>query len=125
MTNPNRSTQVLDSEAVLGAMEHTLAMIEFDAQGNVLWANRNFADAVGYSVSEIKGMKHRQFCTKDYAESPEYTVLWNNLRQGIQFQEKIQRLTKDSRLIWLEATYMPVFQDDRVTAVLKVATDIN
>ncbi|WP_238996565.1 hypothetical protein [Paenibacillus pinistramenti] len=32
------STQVLDQTAVLGAMEHSLAMIELDPEGNVLWS---------------------------------------------------------------------------------------
>ncbi|UJF35454.1 methyl-accepting chemotaxis protein [Paenibacillus hexagrammi] len=118
------STQVLNSDAVLGALEHSLAMIEFDPQGKVLWANENFAKAMGYTTSEIKGMLHRQFCLQEYAESAEYKQLWDNLRHGIQFQEKIQRVTKVGKVIWLEATYTPVMLDGSVNAVLKVATDI-
>ncbi|TKI79552.1 PAS domain S-box protein, partial [Bacillus mycoides] len=41
------------------------------------------------------------------------------------FQRKIQRITKQGEIIWLEATYTPVLdQNGEVQAVIKVATDI-
>ncbi|WP_222599179.1 methyl-accepting chemotaxis protein [Aquibacillus kalidii] len=119
------STQVLNENAVLAAIETSLAIIEFDPQGNVLWANKNFADTVEYTVAEMPGLKHRQFCTNEFASSREYEELWANLRNGKSFQEKIQRVTKTGRLIWLEATYTPIYNElGKVEAVIKVATDI-
>lgn len=119
------STQVLEQQAVLAAMEQSLAMIEFDVHGKVLWANRNFARAMDYEADEMPGMMHRQFCLPDYANSPAYEALWNDLRSGRPFQEKIARITKTGRQLWLEATYTPVFDaEGRVQAVIKVATDI-
>ncbi|MBO9606450.1 MAG: PAS domain S-box protein [Paenibacillaceae bacterium] len=106
-------------------MEQTLAMIEFDVHGKVLWANHNFARAMDYEAAEMPGMTHRHFCLPDYANSPAYEALWNDLRSGCPFQEKIARITKTGRQLWLEATYTPVFDaDGNVQAVLKVATDI-
>jgi len=121
----HRSTQVLESVAVLSAFEQSLAMIEFNVQGEVLWANQLFAEAMGYQVSELIGVHHRQFCTANFVKSPEYAMLWDNLRQGKKFQEKIIRVAKDGRILCLEATYMPIHNDEaEVVAVLKVATDI-
>ncbi|MCG7406911.1 methyl-accepting chemotaxis protein [Paenibacillus sp. ACRRX] len=120
-----RSTQVLEGEAVIAALEQSLAMIEFNVQGDVLWANQLFAQAMGYQVDELPGRHHRQFCTPQYVNSSEYHSLWNNLRSGLKFQEKIIRVANGGRLIWLEATYMPIRNEDgQVVAVLKVATDI-
>lgn len=65
-------TQVIDQDAVLTALENSLAMIEFDPYGTVLWANRNFAHAIGYSVEELPSMHHSQFCTPQYSQSTEY-----------------------------------------------------
>ncbi|KAA0966346.1 PAS domain S-box protein [Sporosarcina sp. ANT_H38] len=119
------STQVLDESAVLGAIESSLAMIEFDPQGKVLWANYNFAKTVEYEVSEMPYLIHKQFCTAEFVKSREYESFWRNLRNGKSFQEKIQRVTKSGRLIWLEATYTPVLDVHRkVVAVVKIATDI-
>ncbi|MBE9916496.1 PAS domain-containing protein [Paenibacillus donghaensis] len=100
-------------------------MIEFNIQGEVLWANENFAHAMEYSLSELAGVHHRQFCTENFVNSPDYALLWNNLRSGKMFQEKIIRVTKKGRILNLEATYMPIFDENgQVAAVLKVATDI-
>ncbi|WP_318617989.1 methyl-accepting chemotaxis protein [Sporosarcina sp. YIM B06819] len=119
------SKQVLDESAVLAAIESSLAMIEFNPQGRVLWANYNFAKTVEYEVSEMPNLTHKQFCTNEFVESKEYEAFWKNLRLGKSFQEKIQRVTKTGRLIWLEATYTPVFDAlGKVEAVVKIATDI-
>jgi PAS domain S-box-containing protein len=119
------STQVLKENAVLAALEQSLAMIEFSIRGEVLWANANFAQAMGYQLAELPGMYHHQFCKPDYVKDSAYLALWSNLRNGVKFQEKIVRLGKDGKVLWLEATYMPVHDDDgQVVAVLKVATDI-
>ncbi|MFF2479998.1 methyl-accepting chemotaxis protein [Paenibacillus sp. NPDC058071] len=119
------STQVLSERAVLAALEQSLAMIEFTIEGEVLWANDHFAQAMGYQQSELIGLHHRQFCTPDYANSSDYKLLWSNLRSGSKFQEKIVRVAKNGNLLHLEATYMPIQNEQgQVTAVLKVATDI-
>ncbi|CAM3898454.1 methyl-accepting chemotaxis protein [Mesobacillus thioparans] len=68
---------------------------------------------------------HRQFCTPEFAGSRAYAELWRNLRSGKSFQEKIQRVTKSGKLLWLEATYTPVYDSaGKVAGVVKVATDI-
>ncbi|GGD81493.1 methyl-accepting chemotaxis protein [Paenibacillus nasutitermitis] len=120
------TSQVLDQREVLTAMEQSLAMIEFDTRGHVLWANDNFARSMGYRSDEMPGMLHRQFCTQEFADHSDYRKLWEGLRSGKAFQDKILRVTKEGRAIWLEATYMPIRNaEGQVYAILKVATDIN
>lgn len=126
LTSHYTTTQVLNQESVLTAVEQSLAMIEFDAQGQVLWANENFAQAMGYRPEEMPGMIHREFCSTDFVNSAEYDLLWDNLRSGRPFQDKILRMTKNGGMIWLEATYMPIRNAEGIVeAVLKIATDIN
>jgi PAS domain S-box-containing protein len=125
ISTEKKSTQVFEQDAVLAAIERSLAMIEFDPDGRVLWANKNFAETMGYRVEEMPGLLHKQFCTTEFAGSRAYTELWRNLRNGKSFQEKIQRITKRGKLLWLEATYTPVYDSlGRVSGVVKVATDI-
>ncbi|MCU6710554.1 methyl-accepting chemotaxis protein [Paenibacillus sp. J5C_2022] len=122
----NRSAQMLKHEDVLAAIERSLAMIAFNTNGEVIWANALFAETIGYRTSELVGMSHRTFCLKQYADSKEYARLWEGLCSGRAFQDKITRVAKDGRTIRLEASYMPVVDDvGKVYAVLKVATDIN
>lgn len=74
------STQVLDREAVLAAIERSLAMIEFNVNGQVIWANELFARTMGYEAGELLGMAHRQFCSPGFVNSPEYESFWDQLR---------------------------------------------
>jgi PAS domain S-box len=119
------SPQVFNAHSVLAAMERSLAMIELSTDGKVLWANDHFAQIMGYETEEMPGLVHQQFCTADFVNSPGYSELWDNLRSGQIFQEKISRVSKDGRLLWFEATYMPVFNNEgQVEGILKIATDI-
>ncbi|MCY7494269.1 methyl-accepting chemotaxis protein [Bacillus safensis] len=124
-TTNNFSSHVLEQSAVLRALEHSLAMIEFNVTGEVLWVNDIFAKAMGYSKEEMIGLKHRQFCPPHITEHTSYHMFWKRLREGQVFQEKVQRITKNGSSLWLEATYSPV-QDEEgtVVGVVKVATDI-
>nr|WP_010197587.1 MULTISPECIES: methyl-accepting chemotaxis protein [Bacillaceae] len=124
-TSFNVSTQLLDEKSVLSALERNLAMIEFNLNKEVIWVNDNFAKAMGYSTYEMKNMSHKQFCTTEYKNSREYEELWANLSKGVKFQEKIERVDRRGNILWLEATYIPVVNDEgQVEAVLKIATDI-
>ncbi|MFE8699706.1 methyl-accepting chemotaxis protein [Cytobacillus sp. FJAT-54145] len=125
LSSKNLSTQVLNPNSVVAALESNLAMIEFNLDREVIWVNENFAGTMGYSSSDMKGMKHRQFCKVDFANSEEYENLWRDLKKGKKFQEKILRVGKDGNLLWLEATYIPIRNEDyEVDAVLKIATNI-
>lgn len=124
-TTNNLSSQVLEQSAVLRALEHSLAMIEFNVTGEVLWVNDIFAKAMGYSKEEMIGLKHKQFCPRHITEHTSYHMFWKRLREGQVFQEKVQRIAKNGSSLWLEATYSPVRDEEgTVVGVVKVATDI-
>lgn len=125
MTIAANSHQVLNQQYVLASLEKSLAMIEFKPDGTILWANDLFAGAVEYPAEKLKGMHHRALCLPEFAGSMDYMNFWKRLRTGVSFQDKIQRVTSSGRIITLEATYMPVFDDhNKVNAIIKIATDI-
>ncbi|WP_236717658.1 methyl-accepting chemotaxis protein [Rummeliibacillus stabekisii] len=107
------------------ALEKNLAMVEFNLNREVIWANENFANTLNYTANEMLNMKHEQFCTHEFSSSKEYIALWENLRQGVRFQEKIERINKYGKTVWLEATYIPVLNKaGEIEGILKIATDI-
>ena len=125
LANASKSSQVLEEGAVLAAIERSVSMIEFDPNGKVLWANENFAKTMEYHMDEMPNLLHSKFCTEEFSKGREYLVFWRNLRNGKSFQEKIQRVTKTGRHIWLEATYTPVLDENGIVqGVVKIATDI-
>ncbi|MEK4439139.1 methyl-accepting chemotaxis protein [Paenibacillus sp. FSL K6-2862] len=116
---------VLDYKSAFNALEQSLAMICFNSDGKVIWVNEKFATTMEYQATQMVGISHRQLCTPEFANSRDYDSLWEHLREGKIFQEKIQRVTKHGRILWLEATYTPITNEvGSVEKIIKVATDI-
>jgi methyl-accepting chemotaxis protein len=116
---------VTQQASLLDAIERSMAVIEFDLQGNVLRANDNFLQTMGYRAEQIEGQPHRMFCTPAFARSAEYGQWWSSLRSG-QFQSgTFERVAGDGQSVWLEASYNPVRDaTGQVIKVVKYAMDV-
>lgn len=115
----------MNATGQLDAISRSQAVIEFDTQGNILTANENFLNALGYSLDEIRGKNHRIFVDAAEAQSPEYQTFWKGLDQGSYTSGEYRRLRKDGTEIWIQATYNPIFDPDgHPYKVVKFATDI-
>ena len=116
---------ILNQEGMFAAIERSLAMILFDSNGKILWANNNFAQVIGYKVEELKTMNHKQLCSSEFANSRNYDVFWENLRNNKAFHDKVERVKKDKSILWLDATYTPVVNGEgHIEGVIKIAADI-
>ncbi|GAA0526211.1 hypothetical protein GCM10008941_01950 [Rhizomicrobium palustre] len=121
-----RDTSTRSSEAVLNAIEHALALIEFTPDGTILRANANFCTALGYRPEEIVGRHHSLFVEPAYVQSAEYKAFWEQLRRGEFDARQYLRIGKGGRQVWIQASYNPVRgADGKVEKVVKVATDIS
>jgi len=121
-----RSFSLFNAKAagLVRALDKSLAIIEFDPNGTILWANDCFCNAVGYAPSEIIGKHHSIFVEPEYAKSSEYSEFWAKLRSGEFDQKEYRRIAKGGRPIWIQASYNPVVNArGKVTRVVKVATD--
>lgn len=107
------------------AIEDTHAVAEFDMNGSILRANRNFLDTFGYTSNEIIGRHHRIFVEPEYAQSPDYQNLWKDLNRTISFTGEQKRITKNGQRIWFYVTYIPILDEQKKpTKVIKFATNI-
>ncbi|MGI2034900.1 methyl-accepting chemotaxis protein [Rhizobium panacihumi] len=114
-----------EDAAKLSAISHSQAVIEFTAQGEILDANDNFCQGLGYALSEIKGRHHRMFCDATYAASPEYTAFWQKLASGEFIADEFVRFGKGGKEIWIQAAYNPIRNlKGEVYKVVKFATDV-
>lgn len=112
-------------EAILGAIDRSNARIEFRTDGTIVQANENFLRTMGYRQDEIQGQNHRIFCEESLLRSPEYGRFWQQLNRGEFVAGRFRRLHKDGHVIWLRASYTPIFDSDRVLlGVVKLASDI-
>jgi methyl-accepting chemotaxis protein len=111
--------------AALDAIDRIQAVVEFDLLGNVIHANQNFLDAMGYTRAEVVGRHHRMFCSEAYAQSEPYRAFWLSLASGHPSSGEYMRVGKDGHPVWLQASYNPVFDSEgKPVKVIKFATDI-
>nr|WP_274141539.1 PAS domain S-box protein [Enterovibrio sp. ZSDZ35] len=120
-----QSVVTSEAEAKLIALDKTLAMIEFDTSGKILYANKNFLTVMGYSLGEIKGKHHSMFVQPDFAKSQAYRDFWIRLAHGKSFSNEYKRIGKNGREVWIQASYNPVHAPNgQVQKIVKFATDI-
>ncbi len=114
-----------DDAGQLAAISKSQAVISFDLDGTVLAANENFLQAVGYAADEVIGRHHRMFVTPAEASSPAYAAFWQELRAGAYQSGEFERVGKDGKPVWLQASYNPIFDvKGDLAKVVKYATNI-
>ncbi|MFT8871167.1 MAG: methyl-accepting chemotaxis protein [Sporolactobacillus sp.] len=115
----------LATEFLFTAIDQNLTIIIFNTNHKIIYVNKRFAEAMGYNDREMIGMDHAQLCFPVFTQSDRYTAFWKQLLTGNSFQDKIERRSASGSSVWLEATYMPVFDGNKQeVAIMKVATDI-
>jgi methyl-accepting chemotaxis protein len=111
--------------ATLSAIGKAMAVIEFTITGQILTANEKFLQLMEYSLAEIQDQHHRIFCSTEIANSRAYQQFWQRLGRGESFTDKFKRQTKNGRIVWLEASYIPIYDvDGKVARIIKLASDI-
>ncbi|PVE53245.1 PAS domain-containing methyl-accepting chemotaxis protein [Rhizobium rhizogenes] len=109
----------------LEAISRVQAIIEFTPTGDIITANQNFLDAVGYKLEEIQGKHHRIFCEDSVRNDPSYNEFWRTLAGGTFTAAEYKRLSKSGKPIWIQASYNPIFDENgKVFKIVKYATDV-
>ena len=107
------------------AIERAQAVVEFDLDGTVLAANRNFLQVMGYSAGEVQDQHHSLFCDPAHAASDAYREFWRRLSNGDYHSGEYRRVAKDGRDVWIQATYNPILDDTgKPFKVVKFAMDV-
>ncbi|WP_439632104.1 methyl-accepting chemotaxis protein [Shinella sp.] len=115
----------LDAQGKIAAISRAQAVIEFTPEGEILTANENFLATLGYEPAEIVGRHHRMFVDPAYGQSQDYGAFWHRLRSGAFVAEEFKRIGKGGREVWIQASYNPIFDEDRnIIKVVKFATDV-
>jgi len=115
----------VEGQSQLEAINKVMAVIEFELDGTIVKANKNFLDAVGYSLDEIQGQHHSMFVRAEERESAEYEAFWHRLGQGRAHAGEFCRVNAEGDEIWIQASYNPIRNEDgKPVKVIKYAQDI-
>jgi methyl-accepting chemotaxis protein len=121
-------TAIVDSKKQLDAINRSTASITFDVNGFILDANTIFLETMGHKSkdkNQIVGKHHSMFISYEYSKSEEYSKFWEKLNKGEPFSGIYERKKVDGSIIYLQATYNPIFDSKgNVTNVIKIATDV-
>ncbi len=121
----DRKLQSADWKGMNDAISRSNAVIEFDLQGNIRWANANFLRTLGYTESEVAGRHHSMFCSRELVQSSKYRNFWADLAEGKFKSGRFQRIGKHDADVWIQATYNPILDiDGHPYKVIKFALDI-
>ncbi|WP_022963730.1 methyl-accepting chemotaxis protein [Halopseudomonas pelagia] len=115
-----------ENQEFIDALARSTAVIQFDLNGNVITANKQFLQAMGYSTEQIIGKHHSLFCTPETTASPEYKQFWQTLNRGEYVSNRFQRVDSMGRSVWLEASYNPVYDSEgKLYKVVKFASVVS
>jgi methyl-accepting chemotaxis protein len=121
-------TVIVNSKKQIDAINRSTAIISFNIDGYILDANSVFLETMGYKSNEkdkIIGRHHSIFVNYEYSKSDEYTKFWQELRKGKFFDGTFERKKVDGSIVYLQASYNPVFDSKgNITDVVKIATDV-
>lgn len=109
----------------MNAISRTQAIIEFDLDGNILSANDNFLDVMGYSSHEVLGKHHKIFISASESNGSEYRNFWSRLNRGETISGEFKRYGRANKTVWIHGSYMPLMgENGKPYKVVKVAVDI-
>lgn len=105
---PSLAEDEQEAIEMFSALNRSMAMIQFNLAGEVIYANESFLQAMGYSLTEIEGRHHRIFCLAEDVASTHYSEFWQSLKKGVFNAGRFRRVDKSGTVVWLEATYNPI-----------------
>lgn len=114
----------LEDAGRIAAIDRAQAVIEFELDGTIVAANRNFLNALGYEFDEIQGRHHGMFVSPDERESEAYRAFWASLNRGEYQSGEYKRFGKNGREVWILASYNPILDNGRPFRVVKFASDV-
>lgn len=82
--------------------------VEYDMEGKILKANRNFLEMLDYEQSEIVGEPQRLIIPKEERNTDAYRQLWRDLTAGKTVKGDYKRVTKTGNIITVRLNYSPV-----------------
>ncbi|UII20864.1 PAS domain S-box protein [Fulvivirga ligni] len=118
-----RSSEI--ESRMIAVNESGVASIEFDLRGNIITANENFLQLMGYTLNEVQLRHHEIFVSETYAKSTEYKIFWKELGEGKNKAGEYERYTKSGKRVYIQGSYSIIRNSaGEPQSILKLATDI-
>jgi methyl-accepting chemotaxis protein len=120
-----KKIEALDKAGQVSAIDRTQAVVEFNLDGTIITANKNFLNAMGYALGEVQGKHDRMFVEPSERAGAAYREFWARLNQGQSQSAECKRIGKAGNEVWIQATYNPIADENgKPFKVVTFATDV-
>jgi methyl-accepting chemotaxis protein len=110
---------------ILNAIDQSFAYAEFDVNGRLLSANKNFEALSGFASDDVKGKAFQDLMEGELLVQEGCQRFWEDLKGGHSKQGIFKLATRSGAEVWLQSTYSPVMDEvGRVTKIVKISTDV-
>jgi PAS domain S-box-containing protein len=107
------------------SLNRSLAVVMFDSEARVMYANDNFLHVLGFTYPEVEGQYYRDYVIPDEETMQEYYWLWDQLSKGIAVSKEFKRQNKAKEVIWIYGSYNPVMDNHgQLMKVIKFVIDL-
>ena len=114
-----------DHTGQLNAISMSQIVAEFSLTGEVISANDNFLDLLGYRLADITGQPNARFLFDADPTAPSYRQFWLDLAAGQFKSGEYRRRTSNGSEVWIQSTFSPILGLDGVPyKVVQFATDV-
>ncbi|WP_284393024.1 methyl-accepting chemotaxis protein [Devosia yakushimensis] len=117
--------EAADHTGQLNAISMSQLVVEFSLTGEVLAANQNFLDLVGYRQEGVLGQPNALFLFNVDPGAASYRQFWLDLAAGQFKAGEYRRRTSEGREVWIQSTFNPILGLDGVPyKIVQFATDV-
>ena len=116
-----------DDEAIglVDALTQAKSVVEYDLDGKILEANKNFLTSLGYQSKDVKAKNNKDFCDPNFADSDAYSDFWMKLAMGQPESQELKRKAKDGSTVWFSSSFLPILgSDGKPYKIVEVASQI-
>lgn len=82
-----------------------------DADGIIIYANKNFTEISGYTADELMGSSHR-IVNSGYHDAHFFKDLWQTISTGKSWRGQIKNKAKNGSYYWVDTVITPVKDDN-------------
>ncbi len=115
--------QSLDYEGQINALNHSSLKAEYMPDGRIIDYNNRLLDALNYRLDEVKDQYIFDFINAD--EVDDFKTVWKNILNGIPFEGRIRRTTKNNEEKWFYGSFS-IVRDiyDEISKIIFIGNDI-
>lgn len=122
-TQEQSERREIELRGILSAIDHVYMKSEYDLNGNLITANSNYLEMVGYHFDDLKEKNVRIFVPEE--RKAKFETIWENLLQGIPYSGIFDQTNRKGETRWLMVSYTPIKDNDGdLFKMLFLGTDI-